>query len=433
MKNKFLYIGFATFLILLTVVFTEGLSNRTFGQWFDTNKSTLLHSTEQKGNVSIVRRGVGYVLMEDVGLVHGDQVITSFDSTATLEDKNRLIAYLDENTQVSIENYKESIQLSFIKGNFFLHTQDVHNARIFFSYEDILFSAENDTLLSAEIFEGTQTIKVYKGFVEICFDAETEIVSAGEEIMLLKNEDGNTTVSYAQIDPIWLSAFLIEKLIEEDEACFRAEELNEILTSRQAETEEAQTLQKAHEEELLAQGGTVAVIAHEQPQTGEDDIPAVNEEVYTCTVQIRCDTILDNVEDLTYGKAQYVPDNGIILDMSKAEFIEGETVYDVLKRVCAYSGIDLSYDWTVQYGGYYIEAINHLFEFDCGSESGWMYKVNGWYPNYGCSNYILKDGDIIVWNYTCNLGKDVRCGNPLIVNIKNKKGVLPLFACIRLR
>ena len=93
----------------------------------------------------------------------------------------------------------------------------------------------------------------------------------------------------------------------------------------------------------------------------------------------------------------------------KQKFIEGETVYDVLKRVCAYSGIDLSYDWTVKYGGYYIEGINHLFEFDCGSGSGWMYKVNGWYPNYGCSNYILKDKDIIVWNYTCNLGKDVGC------------------------
>ena len=93
--------------------------------------------------------------------------------------------------------------------------------------------------------------------------------------------------------------------------------------------------------------------------------------------------------------------------MSQAEFLEGESVYDVLKRVCTYSGIHLSYDWTVEYGGYYIEGINHLYEFDCGNGSGWMYQVNGWYPNYGCSNYILKDGDIIIWNYTCNLGKDL--------------------------
>jgi hypothetical protein len=36
-----------------------------------------------------------------------------------------------------------------------------------------------------------------------------------------------------------------------------------------------------------------------------------------------------------------------------------------------------------------------------------MYKVNDWYPNYGCSRYPLKDGDVIEWNYTCNLGRDL--------------------------
>ena len=63
------------------------------------------------------------------------------------------------------------------------------------------------------------------------------------------------------------------------------------------------------------------------------------------------------------------------------------------------------------YDSYYIEGINNLYEFDCGSESGWMYKVNGWFPNYGCSAYPLKDGDVIVWCYTCNgLGADVGGG-----------------------
>ena len=149
-------------------------------------------------------------MMEDVGLIDGDQVITSYDSTATLENNNQLIAYLDENTHVRIESYNESIRLGFVKGNFFLHTQDIRNTRIYFSYEDILLFAENDTVLSAEIFKGTQTIKVYKGFVGISFDGETKIISAGEEAIFLKDEDGNNSVSYAQVDPIWLSTFLIE-------------------------------------------------------------------------------------------------------------------------------------------------------------------------------------------------------------------------------
>ena len=37
-----------------------------------------------------------------------------------------------------------------------------------------------------------------------------------------------------------------------------------------------------------------------------------------------------------------------------------------------------------------------------------MYKVNGWFPNYGCSSYTVSDGDNIVFCYTCNgLGADV--------------------------
>ena len=32
------------------------------------------------------------------------------------------------------------------------------------------------------------------------------------------------------------------------------------------------------------------------------------------------------------------------------------------------------------YNSYYVEGIGNLYEFDCGSESGWMYKVNGWFP-----------------------------------------------------
>ena len=60
---------------------------------------------------------------------------------------------------------------------------------------------------------------------------------------------------------------------------------------------------------------------------------------------------------------------------------------------------------------HYIEGIHNLYEFDCGDLSGWMYKVNGWFPNYGCSRYQLKQGDVIEWVYTCDLGKDVGGGN----------------------
>jgi hypothetical protein len=105
---------------------------------------------------------------------------------------------------------------------------------------------------------------------------------------------------------------------------------------------------------------------------------------------------------------EFVPDSGVILYPVTVQFTEGETVFDILKRTCAAAGIQLEYSWTPIYNSYYVEGIHHLYEFDCGFESGWMYKVNGWFPNYGCSSYQVQDGDTIVWAYTCvGLGMDL--------------------------
>ena len=128
----------------------------------------------------------------------------------------------------------------------------------------------------------------------------------------------------------------------------------------------------------------------------------------TCTITIVCPTIFDNLNSLNAEKAPFVPKDGTILPSTKVTFTEGETVFDVLRRVCDAAQLQIEYSYTPLYESYYIEGINHLYEFDCGPESGWMFKVNEWFPNYGCSAYTLKDGDDIVWCYTCTgLGADV--------------------------
>lgn len=128
---------------------------------------------------------------------------------------------------------------------------------------------------------------------------------------------------------------------------------------------------------------------------------------HTCTISIECSTILNNWDDLNEAKADFVPSDGWILYSSVVEYTPGETVYDVLYRVCRDSGIHMSARYTPMYGSYYVEGINQLYEFDCGELSGWMYSVNGWYPNYGCSQYDVSDNDVIEWRYTCDLGRDV--------------------------
>ena len=82
-------------------------------------------------------------------------------------------------------------------------------------------------------------------------------------------------------------------------------------------------------------------------------------------------------------------------------------MFDILQRACKAAGIHMESTSTPGYDSDYIEGINQLYEFDCGEQSGWMFSVNGWFPNYGCSKYTVENGDVIKFVYTCNLGKDV--------------------------
>lgn len=131
---------------------------------------------------------------------------------------------------------------------------------------------------------------------------------------------------------------------------------------------------------------------------------------YTCTFSIECATIFNNLDDLESGKLDVLPSNGIIFPKAKVTFYEGESVYDVLQRVCKNNGIQMEASWTPLYNSAYVEGICNLYEFDCGTGSGWMYRVNGWYPNYGCSRYQLEQGDVVEWRYTCDLGADIGGG-----------------------
>ncbi len=63
--------------------------------------------------------------------------------------------------------------------------------------------------------------------------------------------------------------------------------------------------------------------------------------------------------------------------------------------------------WVVLLLSFAVDSICNLYAFDAGALSGWMYSVNGVFPNYGCSQYVLQAGDVIQWHYTCDLGADL--------------------------
>ena len=107
------------------------------------------------------------------------------------------------------------------------------------------------------------------------------------------------------------------------------------------------------------------------------------------------------------AKKNCIGDNGVIYAKKTVSFEEGETVFDVLFREMQKNGIHMESSLSPVYNSRYIEGINNLYEFDCGEGSGWMYRVNGVFPNYGCSQYQVEDGDTIEWLYTCDLGVDL--------------------------
>lgn len=130
----------------------------------------------------------------------------------------------------------------------------------------------------------------------------------------------------------------------------------------------------------------------------------------TCTLSIECKTILDNMDSLDKEKVELVPENGVIMPATTVTFYEGESVFNLLQRETKKNKIHMEFSNTPIYNSAYIEGIHNLYEFDCGELSGWMYKVNEWFPNYGCSRYLIKEGDVIEWVYTCDLGRDVGGG-----------------------
>lgn len=146
----------------------------------------------------------------------------------------------------------------------------------------------------------------------------------------------------------------------------------------------------------------------EKPKTtsqkeNDDKVTQTTSSEINCSITIECKSILDNMDDLKKGHESYVPKNGIMLDNYKATLKSKSTVYDLLKKACNDKGITYTAKDTMY--SVYIVGINNIDEKDCGKNSGWMYSVNGSYPNVSVDSKKLKDGDKVVFTYTCSYKK----------------------------
>lgn len=181
-----------------------------------------------------------------------------------------------------------------------------------------------------------------------------------------------------------------------------------------SKTEESNVVSKNHNSIIQNSvlESSIEVSSNINPESTVSSIETSKEnskekEELTCTISISCAAILNNTDKLDSSKKALVPSNGCILQETDVEYSEDESAFDILKKICMEQKIHLEFSQTPLYNSVYIEGINNIYEFDCGSMSGWIYRVNGNYYNYSCSEYTVNDGDKIEFLYTCDLGKDI--------------------------
>lgn len=345
-------------IILLVVLAVTGiLYAGNLKGWFDKKNESVWTIGDIRGVITLKREGVSYTPDNATNLRKGDIIICKDSASAVLRSENADV-YVNGGSELEIKDVSDKdLSVKVIKGEVFADSQ-----RPLILVFDSISTDVGGSVVSLSVRSGALTLNVFSG--------KTEEAKSSERAEWI---DGSKSVGKISIDT--LNEFNIEclkKVLKSKKLCFTKAELDAVTEKRKEEI--------------------------------STDLDSETQ----CSITIVCDTILDNTDELDPTKAEFVPDDGIILPFTSVDIEEGDSVFDILNRVCEENDIQIEYSWTPMYDSYYIEGINNLYEYDCGYESGWMYKVNGWFPNYGCSDYSVKPGDNIVWCYTCKgLGDDV--------------------------
>ena len=423
MKKKTIY-NIIMFTVIAAIAAAAVLLVGRHKGWFDkptpADDATAITVTVRKGLSNFTRSGIASELSGETTLRQGDVVSVTSGYVSTRVGGCHLL--LSPGSKLEITSAEPTdLQVRLVTGEAFCQAADASVTLLYGTHAAKLQSA----VFVCTVRTGSETVYVLGGSVS----DGVNTFSTGKAGSYVGQE-----LSVQNLDLRALSSFALECMLGCEEEMFcSADEVKSVLTSRKVVPEVIKPVEEKPDNTSPSGGkdpsngsgsGTSTTPDPDnsskpgnssKPDNSTDpdnsskpDDPPKPETKMSCTIEIRCDTILNNMQDLKPGLDVYVPDSGTILPTTTITFTEGETVFDVLKRICDARGIQIEYSYTPMYGSYYVEGINNLYEFDCGQQSGWMYKVNGWFPNYGCSEYILDAGDEIVWCYTCKgLGTDV--------------------------
>lgn len=125
------------------------------------------------------------------------------------------------------------------------------------------------------------------------------------------------------------------------------------------------------------------------------------------TVLAECSTVLSHMDiiDPAVNPPEVVPEDGVIIARCEVSLPEGATAFDALAAAARKQRVRV--DYTGSAYGTYVRGIGYVTEFGFGELSGWMYTVNGEFPDVSVSDRVLESGDAVEFRYTCDLGRDV--------------------------
>jgi hypothetical protein len=97
------------------------------------------------------------------------------------------------------------------------------------------------------------------------------------------------------------------------------------------------------------------------------------------------------------------PEDGWIITERTVLIDDGDTVFDILKKVCDEEKVLLM---TRKAGNaVFVSAIGGITAVN--AKSGWMFSVNDEFPMTSASAFKLDDQDVIKWQYTMDSGNDL--------------------------
>lgn len=141
--------------------------------------------------------------------------------------------------------------------------------------------------------------------------------------------------------------------------------------------------------------------AETEPTTEPETPPETEPESVHIYLSVDCVNALSASDGSAADIAGALTGNGYLYGPAVVTLPAGSSAYDAL----AATGLSVSASNTSM--GLYIRAIQGLAEKDGGSQSGWMYLVDGSPPMQSADSYILSDGSALKWRYTLTQGGDI--------------------------